>query len=218
MARNSKDRIEDLLKQNKLSDDQLTKFQRLYDQLIKNNGTAAEFQNLLGDILLAVDKISDSADFVAKSFNDTLNENRKIVGSLLKQKKALKGIEGIASKVQSIRLGESDASVKTLEADLEILEQRRELLRIASLGNDIEEDKRQEILAQVEAADEAIAAQKELVEVSKRVKNELGFINKYTIEDAIIGIKSAFKRNEYIDSLKNDIYFNVKMMKKINLE
>ena len=175
MARPSKDRIEDLLKQNKLSDDQLTKFQRLYDQLIKNNGTAAEFQNLLGDILLAVDKISDSADFVAKSFNDTLNENRKIVGSLLKQKKALKGIEGIVSKVQSIRLGESDASVKTLEADLEILEQRRELLRIASLGNDIEEDKRQEILAQVEAADEAIAAQKELVEVSKRVKNELGF-------------------------------------------
>ena len=175
MARPSKDRIEDLLKQNKLSDDQLTKFQRLYDQLIKNNATAAEFQNLLGDILLAVDKISDSADFVAKSFNDTLNENRKIVGSLLKQKKALKGIEGIASKVQSIRLGESDVSVKTLEADLEILEQRRELLRIASLGNDIEEDKRQEILAQVEAADEAIAAQKELVEVSKRVKNELGF-------------------------------------------
>ena len=53
---------------------------------------------------------------------------------------------------------------------------------------------------------------------SDKIKNELGFINKYTIEDAIIGIKSAFKRNEYIDSLKNDIYFNVKMMKKINLE
>ena len=53
---------------------------------------------------------------------------------------------------------------------------------------------------------------------SDKIKNELGFINKYTIEDAIIGIKNAFKRNEYIDSLKNDIYFNVKMMKKINLE
>lgn len=53
---------------------------------------------------------------------------------------------------------------------------------------------------------------------SDKIKNELGFINKYTIEDAIIGIKSAFKRNEYIDSLKNDIYFNVKMMKKINLK
>ena len=98
MARPSKDRIEDLLKQNKLSDDQLTKFQRLYDQLIKNNGTAAEFQNLLGDILLAVDKISDSADFVAKSFNDTLNENRKIVGSLLKQKKPLKVLKELLLK------------------------------------------------------------------------------------------------------------------------
>ena len=98
MARPSKDRIEDLLKQNKLSDDQLTKFQRLYDQLIKNNGTAAEFQNLLGDILLAVDKISNSADFVAKSFNDTLNENRKIVGSLLKQKKPLKVLKELLLK------------------------------------------------------------------------------------------------------------------------
>ena len=53
---------------------------------------------------------------------------------------------------------------------------------------------------------------------SDKIKNELGFINKYTIEDAIIGIKNAFKRNEFIDSLKNDIYFNVKMMKKINLK
>ena len=53
---------------------------------------------------------------------------------------------------------------------------------------------------------------------SDKIKNELDFINKYTIKDAIIGIKNAFKRNEYIDSLNNDIYFNVKMMKKINLK
>ena len=175
MAKPSKERIQDLLKQNKLSDDQLTKFQKLYDQLIKNNATTAEFQNLLADILISIDQISDSADFVAKSFNDTLNENRKIVGSLLKQKKALKGIEGIASKVQSIRMGEGDASVKTLEADLEILKQRRELLRIASLGNDIEEEKRQEILKQLKDTDEFIAGQKVMLKVSKQVKKELGF-------------------------------------------
>ena len=53
---------------------------------------------------------------------------------------------------------------------------------------------------------------------SKKIKNELGFANKYSIEDAIIGIKEAFKRNEFVDSLKNDNYFNVKMMKKINLK
>ena len=53
---------------------------------------------------------------------------------------------------------------------------------------------------------------------SDKIRNELDFINKYTIKDAIIGIKNAFKRNEYIDSLNNDIYFNVKMMKKINLK
>ena len=53
---------------------------------------------------------------------------------------------------------------------------------------------------------------------SQKIKNELGFANKYSIEDAIIGIKEAFKRNEFADSLKNDNYFNVKMMKKINLK
>jgi nucleoside-diphosphate-sugar epimerase len=53
---------------------------------------------------------------------------------------------------------------------------------------------------------------------SEKIKNELGFVNEYSIEDAIIGIKEAFKRNEFVDSLKNDIYFNVKMMKKINLK
>jgi nucleoside-diphosphate-sugar epimerase len=53
---------------------------------------------------------------------------------------------------------------------------------------------------------------------SEKIKNELGFINQYTIEDAIIDIKNAFKRNEFIESLNNDIYFNVKMMKKINLK
>ena len=53
---------------------------------------------------------------------------------------------------------------------------------------------------------------------SQKIKNELGFANKYSIEDAIIGIKEAFKRNEFVDSLKNDNYFNVKMMKKINLK
>ena len=53
---------------------------------------------------------------------------------------------------------------------------------------------------------------------SQKIKNELGFANKYSIEDAIIGIKEAFKRNEFVDSLKNDNYYNVKMMKKINLK
>ena len=33
---------------------------------------------------------------------------------------------------------------------------------------------------------------------SDKIRNELDFINKYTIKDAIIGIKNAFKRNEYL--------------------
>ena len=53
---------------------------------------------------------------------------------------------------------------------------------------------------------------------SEKIKKELGFINQYTIENAIQDIRDAFNRNEYYDSLKNDIYFNVKLMKKIQLK
>ena len=72
MARPSKERIEDLLKQNKLAGEQQGQFKKLYDTLVKNNASAAEFENLLGEILISIDKIADTADFVQKSFNDRL--------------------------------------------------------------------------------------------------------------------------------------------------
>ena len=175
MAKPSKERIADLLKQNKLSEEQLNKFQTLHNQLLKNNATTAEFQNLLSEILISIDKISDTADYVAKSFNDTLNENRQIVGSLLKQKKALKGIEGIASKIQSIRMGEGDASVKSLKTDLEKLVAQKQSLMLAYRGNDIELEKKHEILKQLQDTNELIDSQKQMLKVSENVKKELGF-------------------------------------------
>ena len=174
MARPSKDRIEDLLKQNKLAGEQQGKFQRLYDILVKNNATAAEFENLLGEILLSIDKIADTADFVQKSFNDTLNENRKIVGSLLKQKKALKGIESIAGKVQSLRMGEGDASEKALAADLQKLIQQKKLLMLAYRGNDIDMAKKNEILKQIQDTNELIDSQEHMLKIAENTKKELG--------------------------------------------
>jgi len=53
---------------------------------------------------------------------------------------------------------------------------------------------------------------------SKKIKKDLGFENNYSIADAVIDIKSAFEKNKYQDSLNNELYFNVKMMKNINLK
>ena len=53
---------------------------------------------------------------------------------------------------------------------------------------------------------------------SDKIKKELGFKNIYNIADAVKDIKNAFKLNLFNDSLNNEIYFNVKMMKKIHLQ
>ena len=53
---------------------------------------------------------------------------------------------------------------------------------------------------------------------SEKIKNELSFINKFTIEDAIKDLIDAFDKNLYENSLNNKFYFNLKMMNSINLK
>ena len=53
---------------------------------------------------------------------------------------------------------------------------------------------------------------------SDKIKKELGFKNMYNTADAVKDINNAFKLNLFNDSLNNEIYFNVKMMKKIHLQ
>jgi len=52
---------------------------------------------------------------------------------------------------------------------------------------------------------------------SKKIFDHLGFENKFSISDAINDLKIAFEKNKFIDSLINKKYFNIKMMKSINL-
>ncbi|MEI6764113.1 MAG: SDR family oxidoreductase [Bacteroidota bacterium] len=53
---------------------------------------------------------------------------------------------------------------------------------------------------------------------SEKIKNDIGFIAKRTIEDAVKDLKSAFNSGLVPDSLTDDKYFNVKRMQKINLQ
>ena len=52
---------------------------------------------------------------------------------------------------------------------------------------------------------------------SEKIKNEIGFVAKYTIEDAVIDLKNAFNKGLVPNSLTDDKYYNVKRMQKINL-
>ena len=53
---------------------------------------------------------------------------------------------------------------------------------------------------------------------SKKIQIKLGFKNYYTIEDAIIELVDTFEKKLLIDPLNNDIYYNIKKMKSLNLK
>jgi nucleoside-diphosphate-sugar epimerase len=53
---------------------------------------------------------------------------------------------------------------------------------------------------------------------SEKIKRELNFTASHTIEDAVKDLKVAFERGLVPDSMTNPKYFNVKLMKMIDLQ
>lgn len=52
---------------------------------------------------------------------------------------------------------------------------------------------------------------------SEKIQRELGFIPKYTIENAILDLKAAFEKNLVTDPFTNEAYYNIKQMQQIGL-
>lgn len=52
---------------------------------------------------------------------------------------------------------------------------------------------------------------------SQKIREELGFCPKRTIEDAVEDLIKAFSSNEYHDPMNNSCYFNVRRMKEVSL-
>jgi nucleoside-diphosphate-sugar epimerase len=53
---------------------------------------------------------------------------------------------------------------------------------------------------------------------SEKIKRELGFSPAHTIEDAVRDLKEAFEEGVIPDSMSDPRYFNVKLMKNIELQ
>jgi nucleoside-diphosphate-sugar epimerase len=53
---------------------------------------------------------------------------------------------------------------------------------------------------------------------SKKIKQKLNFENKFTIKDAIVEMKDAFEKKLFKNPLENELYFNIKRMKSIDLK
>jgi nucleoside-diphosphate-sugar epimerase len=52
---------------------------------------------------------------------------------------------------------------------------------------------------------------------SKKIHDELGFVPKFTIEDAIRDLRDCFDKNVLTNPLTNEFYFNIKRMNSIKL-
>ncbi len=52
---------------------------------------------------------------------------------------------------------------------------------------------------------------------SEKIKKDLGFVARHTLEDAVLDLYKAFNNGKLTDSLNNIKYFNVKLMKYIDL-
>ncbi|MBI4931764.1 MAG: SDR family oxidoreductase [Bacteroidetes bacterium] len=53
---------------------------------------------------------------------------------------------------------------------------------------------------------------------SEKIKKDIGFVPKHTIEDAVKDLKNAFEKGLIPNSFTDDKYFNVKLMQHINLQ
>ena len=52
---------------------------------------------------------------------------------------------------------------------------------------------------------------------SDKIKKVLGFVPEFTIEDAVKELCDAFKNKLIKDSFNNDIFYNVKRLKSLNI-
>jgi len=53
---------------------------------------------------------------------------------------------------------------------------------------------------------------------SDKIKKELNFVPKHTIEDGVLDLIEAFRRDEFIDPMNNSRYYNIRMMKSISFK
>ena len=52
---------------------------------------------------------------------------------------------------------------------------------------------------------------------SEKIKKELNFVTKFTVEDAIKDLLYAFKNKHLENTLDNEFYFNIKRMNNLNM-
>lgn len=173
MADDSKKQVENLLKSNKLSKENLEYFQKIASALDDTKSSTSQWNQLLRSIQDTLDKASDSLSFIAQSFKDAVQEITKSNVAISQQRSSLNKLSNIARDLRDIRQGEKEFTEKTLtslkeraKTEISNLEIAKNLLR--SQGKSIEA-----IKSQIKDAYDLLDAYKEIEDTNNDINKRL---------------------------------------------
>jgi len=169
----SKKQVENLLKSNKLSKENLEYFQKIASALDDTKSSTGQWNQLLRSIQDTLDKTSDSLSFIAQSFKDAVQEITRGNVAISQQRSSLNKLSNIARDLRDIRQGEKEFTEKTLtslkeraKTEISNLEIAKNLLR--SQGKSIEA-----IKAQIKDAHELLDAYQEIEDTNNDINRRL---------------------------------------------
>jgi hypothetical protein len=164
-------------------------YQNLLQALTNNNTALVDFERLLTTINDDLDEVRSNADYVYKSFKDSVNELSRGNTYLSLQKSSLDKLSNIARQALDIRRGDAVYDEKKFKS---LIDQARlnlgNLELVKSQGN-LSGDALDALNDQIESAREFQQSLEKIVETEKEINKELGFIPKITA-----GIDKAFSK------------------------
>ena len=150
-----------------------------------NNATADEYQVIWENVVNLLDKISDDLDYINLSFKRTVAELSSAKSLINQQKSGLNKLADVAKNILEVRMGETvldDKKKKSIDDQLKkglrILKTTRD--QLIGLGVLTQEQQIQldYIKDQIKETEKIFAGRKKVLDVEKKINEQLGFLPK----------------------------------------
>ncbi len=178
----------------KLESNELEKYSRdLYakglEDLDKKNAKETEYQSLLKQTKVALDAVSRSADYVAQSFFDSVNDLTKTNKILVEQRQNLNKLSRTARDLLDIRSGEATVNDKILKKKREEIRLGLRNLKFLKQAAKGDEAKQKELQDQINAVKELEGVYNSIQTTVDKTNKSLG-----AIPAVAAGIDSALQK------------------------
>lgn len=181
MANNEKikkirEEIKLLLERNELEKFSRDQYQKTLEDLDRRNASEGEYQSLLKTTRTQLDAVSRSADYVAQSFFDAVNDLTKTNKILVEQRQNLNKLSRTARDLLDIRSGEAAVNEKVLKKKREEIRLGLRNLKFLKAAAKGDKEKQKELQNQIDAVKELEGAYKKIQDTVDKTNKDLGAI------------------------------------------